>query len=243
MIAAGGRVRLVAVTAAFLACIAGAQLLVDTDRPAVNDEADVPFSAAAVAVRGVVGQLRGLIADLLWLRVDEYQHRRRIVNGDLLRADDEALMPLVRLITWLNPHFTDAYALGGQWLAFHFNRPREAVTFYEEGIRYNPRSTDLLTGAAWVYWRFLHDPARGAARAERAARIAEDDLSKFQALWLEAHILGDSGDRAGAIRAWTEVGEIPGYDQTASYWIARLSRPAPATGAPASGTPGGRPRP
>jgi hypothetical protein len=243
MAAAGTRVRLAITAALLLACVAGTQALVDADRLAVNDEAGVPFAAAAVMVRSFTGQIRGLLADFLWLRVDEYQHRRRIVNGDLLRADDEALMPLVRLITWLNPHFTDAYALGGQWLAFHFGRPREAVAFYEEGIRNNPRDAELLTGAAWVYWRLLHDPAKGAARAEQAARVTDDDIAKFQALWSVAHILADSGDRAGAIRAWTQVGRIPGYEQTARYWIARLSRPASAGGAPTSGAGAGRPRP
>ena len=230
MTVTGPRIRLAITATLLMASVAGTQALVDRDRAAVNDEADVPFSAAAVVVRGFVGQIRGLLADFLWLRVDEYQHRRRIVNGDLLRADDEALMPLVRLITWLNPHFTDAYALGGQWLAFHFERPREAVAFYDEGIRNNPRDAGLLTGAAWVYWRFLHDPAEGAAMADRAARVTTDDLGRFQALWLEAHILAAGGDRAGAIRAWTRVGEIPGYEVTARYYIARLSRPAPRAG-------------
>ena len=243
MAAARTRVRVAITAVLLLACVAGTQALVDLDRRAVNDEADVPFTAAAVMVRSFVGQIRGLMADFLWLRVDEYQHRRRIVNGDLLRADDEALMPLVRLITWLNPHFTDAYALGGQWLAFHFGRPREAAAFYEEGIRNNPRDAGLLTGAAWVYWKFLHNTAAGAARAERASQVTDDDLAKFQALWFEAHILADGGDRPGAIRAWTKVAQIPGYEQTARYWIARLSRPAAAGNAPAPGAATGGPRP
>jgi hypothetical protein len=227
------RLRHVAVIVALLACVAGTQVLVDAYRPIVNDEAGVPFSVAAVVVRSFVGQVRGLLADFLWLRVDEYQHRRRIVGGDLLRSDDEALMPLVRLITWLNPHFVDAYALGGQWLAFHFDRPRESMAFYEEGIRNNPRSFDLLNGAAWVYWRFQKDYAKAAERAQDAANVAEDDLQRFQALWTKAHVLQDAGDRAGAIRTWREVGKIPGYDRTAQIYIAKLAAPAPA--APAGG--------
>ncbi len=223
------RLRHAVVIAILLAAIATSQILVDAYRPAVNDEADIPFSMAAVVVRSFAGQIRGLLADFLWLRVDEYQHRRRIVGGDLLRADDEALMPLVRLITWLNPHFTDAYALGGQWLAFHFTRPRESMEFYEEGIRNNPRDFTLLNGAAWVYWRFQKDYGKAAARARQAAVAAEDDLERFQALWLVAHVLDSSGDRAGAIRTWRDVGKIPGYERTAAFWIAKLGGPAAAT--------------
>ncbi len=217
------RARHLAVIAALLACIAATQVLVDAYQPAVNDEGDIPFSLAAVVVRSFVGQVRGLLADFLWLRVDEYQHRRRIVGGDLLRADDEALMPLVRLITWLSPHFVDAYALGGQWLAFHFNRPRESMAFYEEGIQNNPQSFTLLDGAAWVYWRYQKDYPKAAQRARQAARVAEDDLQRFQALWLLAHVLESAGDKAGAIRAWREVGRIPGYERTGAHWIAKLA--------------------
>ncbi len=218
--------RHVVVLAALLASVAGTQVLVDRYRPVVNDEADVPFSVAAIVVRSFVGQVRGLLADFLWLRVDEYQHRRRIVGGDLLRADDEALMPLVRLITWLNPHFIDAYALGGQWLAFHFDRPREATEFYEEGIRNNPRSFALLNGAAWVYWRFEQEYTTAAERADQASHVAPDDLHRFQALWLEAHILVSAGDTAGALRAWRQVEQIPGYERTAQIWIARVKAAA-----------------
>lgn len=222
------RARTAATIAALLACVALTQGLVDAYQPVVNDEAGVPFSLAAVVVRSFVGQVRGLLADFLWLRVDEYQHRRRIAGGDLFRADDEALMPLVRLITWLNPHFVDAYALGGQWLAFHFNRPRESMAFYEEGIRNNPRDYALLSGATWVYWRFQKDYGKAAERARQAVRVADDDLQRFQALWLVAHIQESAGDRAGAIRTYRELGKIPGYERSAEFWIAKLSPPAGA---------------
>jgi hypothetical protein len=223
------RLRHALVVGVLLICIAGTQALVDQDRARVNDEADLPFSLAAVVVRSFMGQVRGILADFLWLRVDEYQHRRRIVGGDLLRADDEALMPLVRLITWLNPHFIEAYALGGQWLAFHFDRPNEALSFYEEGIRNNPRSYPLVDGAAWVYWAFLHQNDKALVRAKDAAMIAEDDLQKFQALWLEAHILMSMGDRAGAIRVWHEIGRIPGYEETATVLMNKLMGPTGGT--------------
>lgn len=213
-----------AVVLTLLTVVAAGQALLDPYRRQVNDEANVPFPLAAVVVRSVLGDVRNLVADFLWLRVDEYQHRRRIVGGDLDRGDDEALMPLLRLITWSNPHFVDAYALGGQWLAFHFNEPRQAVAFYEEGIRNNPKNVDLLTGAAWVYWR-LHESRLATARARDAAAVAPDDLHRFQALWFAAHVLADAGDKAGAIRTWREVGKIPGYESTARTYISRLSGP------------------
>lgn len=236
------------VAALLLACVAGTQALVDVYRPAVNDEAGVPFTGAAVIVRGFAGQIRGLLADYLWLRVDEYAHRRRVADGDINRGDDEALMPLVRLITWLDPHYVNAYALGGQWLAFHFGRARDAVIFYDEGIRNNPQAADLLTDVAFVQWRLLHENKAAAARVEQAANLTDDGLERFHALWLEAHILLKGGDRAGAIRIWHKVAEIPGYSRTAQYFLDRLARggtvPAPPAGArpatmnsePAAGT-------
>lgn len=220
------------VAALLLACVAGTQALVDVYRPIMNDEAGIPFTGAALIVRGFAGQIRGLLADYLWLRVDEYAHRRRVQDGDINRTDDEALMPLVRLITWLDPHYVNAYALGGQWLAFHFGRPREAVTFYDEGIRNNPRAADLLTGAAFVQWRLLHDNRAAAARVEQAANLTGDDLERFHALWLEAHILLDGGDRAGAIRVWHRASGIPGYGRSAQYFLTQLTRGGPVPAAP-----------
>ena len=232
-----GHYRALVIAALLLACVAGTQAVVDVYRPVVNDEAGVPFTGAAVIVRGFAGQVRGLLADYLWLRVDEYAHRRRVADGDINRADDEALMPLVRLITWLDPHYVSAYALGGQWLAFHFARPREAVIFYDEGIRNNPRAGELLTGVAFVHWRLLHDNHAAAARVEQAANLTGDDLERFHALWLEAHILLDGGDRAGAIRVWRRAARIPGYSRSAQYFLTQLARggavPAPA----GAGTP------
>jgi hypothetical protein len=224
-----------------LLCVAGTQALVEVARPAANDESQVRFSGAALIVRGFAGEIRGLLADFLWLRVDEYAHRRRLVDGDINRSDDEALMPLVRLITWLDPHYVDAYALGGQWLAFHFDKPHEAVVFYDEGIRNNPRVAELLTGVAFVHWRLLHDDAAAAARVEQAAEITDDPVEKFHALWLEAHILLERGDRGGAIRVWHKVGQIPGYGPTAQHYLDLLARQpaAPARGGAASAGPGG----
>ncbi len=231
-----GHYRPLLIAALLLAGIAGTQALVDVYRPVVNDEAGVPFTGAALVVRGFAGEIRGLLADVLWLRVDEYVHRRRIADGDINRADDEAMMPLLRLITWLNPHYVDAYALGGQWLAFHFGRAREAVLFYDEGIRNNPRAADLLTGVAFVHWRLLHDTRAAAARVEQAANLTEDGHERFHAFWLEAHILVEGGDRAGAIRIWHKVAEIPGYSQTAQYFLAQLARGGTVPAAPAAGT-------
>lgn len=235
-----GHYRPLLIAALLLVGVTGAQAWVDVYRPAVNDEAGVPFTGAAVVVRGFAGQIRGLLADVLWLRVDEYAHRRRIADGDVNRADDEALLPLVRLITWLDPHYVNAYALGGQWLAFHFGRAREAVTFYDEGIRNNPQAADLLTGAAFVHWRLLHDNKAAAARVEQAANLTGDDQARFQALWLEAHILLDGGDRAGAIRVWHKVAGIPGYAQTAQHFLTQLAGGGTVPAAPWAG---GEPRP
>jgi hypothetical protein len=230
--------RVLLTAAVLLACVAGTEALVDQARPAANDESGVQFSGAAIIVRGFAGEIRGLLADFLWLRVDEYVHHRRIAEGEINASDDEAILPLLRLITWLNPHYVDAYALGAQWLAFHFNKPREAVVFYDEGVRNNPRAAGLITGEAFVQWKLLHHNAAAAAEVEQAAALTDDPLEKFHALWIEAHIMLDGGDRAGAIRIWRRVGEIPGYGPTMRFYLNQMTHdqgtPAGA-GGPGSG--------
>ena len=53
---------------------------------------------------------REAAAGLLWVRCDEFFH-----SGDY-----DAILPLVRLITWLDPHADNVYVTGAWHLAYNF---------------------------------------------------------------------------------------------------------------------------
>ena len=58
---------------------------------------------------------REAAAGLLWVRCDEFFH-----SGDY-----DAILPLVRLITWLDPHADNVYVTGAWHLSYNFTDSSE----------------------------------------------------------------------------------------------------------------------
>jgi hypothetical protein len=85
---------------------------------------------------------REVVAGLLWVRTDSFFHEGKF----------EAMVPLFRIITWLDPHQIDVYSTGSWHMAYNFTDSREradhrylptAIDFLNEGIRNNPDVWDL----------------------------------------------------------------------------------------------------
>lgn len=105
------------------------------------------FGAAALG-------LRQAVAGLLWIRTDEFFHR----------GEFETIIPLSRLVTWLDPQQIDVYSTASWHLDFNFVDSDQrsdkrlippAIKLMEEGIRNNPDIYDLYFDLAWThyYWK------------------------------------------------------------------------------------------
>jgi tetratricopeptide (TPR) repeat protein len=90
----------------------------------------------------MLGETRYTLAAFAWLKADFYHHEYEFNAKDWKK--NEALMSLIRLVTYLDPHFIQAYDFGGYHLAINLDRPDEGLAFLDEGIRYNPSSFELL---------------------------------------------------------------------------------------------------
>jgi tetratricopeptide (TPR) repeat protein len=95
-----------------------------------------------------------LVADLYWLRAVQYVGQHLETDGRFPH-----LPALVGLVTDLDPHFVDAYILGGLFLSTAGQYP-EAVAVYEKGIRYNPHRWELPYDLGRLYFLELTDDAR-----------------------------------------------------------------------------------
>ncbi|MGH9377106.1 MAG: hypothetical protein ACRD1J_13220 [Terriglobia bacterium] len=88
----------------------------------------------------------GLLADLYWTRAVQYYGRERLTE----RPRFEALGPLLRITTALDPHLLVAYRFGAIFLAEKppegAGHPEEAMQLLRRGIVANP-----------AYWRFWED--------------------------------------------------------------------------------------
>ncbi len=115
-------------------------------------------------VGALVLGFRKLVADMLWLKVDEYWHLGLI----------QRMLPMMETVVTLDPHFIEAYALGAWHLAYNVTvtfRSKEkkleyiykGVHFLEKGIKGNPRSAKLYAELGFtMYFRKLLDWEKAA---------------------------------------------------------------------------------
>jgi len=89
----------------------------------------------------MLGEMRYTIAAFVWLKADYYHHDGEA--SGMSWTEDKSLMPLIRLVTYLDPHFVQAYDFGGYHLAMNLKKPKEGIDLLQEGLRNNPDSLDL----------------------------------------------------------------------------------------------------
>ena len=99
---------------------------------------------------------REAAAGLLWVRCDEFFH-----SGDY-----DAILPLVRLITWLDPHADNIFITGAWHLAYNFTDSSErsdrryiapSQALLDEGIANNPQIPDILFEKGWQNYDKIKD--------------------------------------------------------------------------------------
>ena len=110
---------------------------------------------------------REAAAGLLWVRCDEFFH-----SGDY-----DAILPLVRLITWLDPHADNVYVTGAWHLDYNFTDQSErsdrryiapAFSLLDEGIHNNPNIPDIKFEKGWQAFDKVKDFATAQTSFEQA---------------------------------------------------------------------------
>lgn len=127
-----------------------------------------------------------LACDYLWQLDDYYWHKGQY----------ERCIAILRLITQLDPHDTDAYG-SGAWLMQNQLRDEEAELFLLEGLRNNQDVYDIYFELGFFY--YLHE------RFEEAIRYLEDAVRfnpPARVYHLLAHCYEHTGDIAQAINVW-----------------------------------------
>ncbi|MBI3003693.1 MAG: tetratricopeptide repeat protein [candidate division NC10 bacterium] len=140
--------------AVLLVAVSGAAGLLralDDIRPQVTAEAELPWLPPAAVVRPLFLGYHALAADLFWIRTVQY-------FGGHIQTDRRYphLYRLVDLTTSLDPHFLDAYQLGGLFLVIGRAYP-EAIAIYRKGIEHNPGRWELPHDLARMYFLELGD--------------------------------------------------------------------------------------
>src|SRR5688500_17069704 len=89
-----------------------------------------------------VAGLREMVAGILWVQSDEYFHTGRF----------DAILPVIRLVTWLDPRQIEVYSTGAWHIGYNFTDEQNrsdrryiplALRLFEEGGQNNPSTHEL----------------------------------------------------------------------------------------------------
>ena len=168
------------------------------------------------------------MAAVLWGRVLTYHTetshatfygpRKDVKPSDnLFKTEGEQILPILRLITWLDNHFIKAYDFGGYFLAITLNQPQEGIDFLEEGIKNNPTSYDLYQGLAYVYFHKMKNYTMAINYAKKALynithypdkENPDPDMDCVNSLRIIGHSYRLLGDRVNARIYFTMIGTV-----------------------------------
>ena len=102
-------------------------------------------------VASLVG-FKEVIAGALWIRADTFFHK----------GEFQAIVPIVRLVTWLDPHNIDVFTTGAWHMDYNFVDEANSmsdkryipasIALLKEGIRNNPDIWDLYFELGWTHY-------------------------------------------------------------------------------------------
>ena len=216
MISSSGRKGLIGAAAALLGVSAVVQAQID--RPDMRRQAAIEPPTAGRALSGGIGKagfalpfeyslgaisgFRQVIAGLLWVRADSFFHQ----------GNYDAILPLVRVITWMDPNFLDVYATGAWHLTYNFTDEQQRSdrrylpaggALLNEAIRNNPDLFDMYKEAGWLNFDKIKN-------FDEAVRYYEQGLTKEGVDYTQVgHALAHALERAGriddSIRMWERM--------------------------------------
>jgi tetratricopeptide (TPR) repeat protein len=99
---------------------------------------------------------REMVAGILWVRGDSF-----FDSGNY-----DAILPIIRLVTWLDPHQIDVYSTGMWHIAYNFTDDEQrsdrryipsALALGHEGVRQNPYTYELFFENGWLWYHKIDD--------------------------------------------------------------------------------------
>lgn len=135
---------------------------------------------------------RELVAGILWVRADSF-----FDSGNY-----DAILPIVRLVTILDPHQLDVYATGMWHIGYNFTDEEQrsdrryipsALALGKEGARNNPETYEMFFETGWMWYHKIDDFYDHAVDWFQQARERKDMLEARK------NLLGMAYQRDGEI--------------------------------------------
>jgi tetratricopeptide (TPR) repeat protein len=154
------------IIAGLLILVIALQNGISNERKAIGLDENGIKSSASTAFE-LLGGVRTTVAAFLWIKVDRIHDD---FYGDF--SKEKELMPMYRLVTWLNPHIDEAYYIGS-YMLLKYNKIKEAQKFNDEGIKMNPNSGRLELNKAQFEVSLHEDYKKAVPHLERAVLLSE----------------------------------------------------------------------
>ena len=149
------RATMMVIVVVLFACAVFLQAKIDPERHQFEPKlANVNSAVAQLPIEFALGAATGFreaIAGLLWVRTDEFFH-----SGNY-----DAIVPMVRIITWLDPHNIDVYETGAWHMDYNFTDADQrsdrryiplSLSLLKEGIANNPTDSSLFADLAFTHY-------------------------------------------------------------------------------------------
>jgi hypothetical protein len=187
------------VALALVALCVGVVVAYQSDRPAAATPNPVVFVPSAGFYRNFSPSVRTTIADVYWLYAIQYY-------GEHVKSDHklDSLPAMVKLVTALSPHFTQAY-FSGAFAMLDVGRPDVAYGLLERGYAANPRNWRFpfyLGFFAYAYASGSHKDIVAAQWYARAARLPGAPAFVPR---MAAELAAKGNATQTAIDLWTQV--------------------------------------
>lgn len=203
------RITLIIIALALVPAIVKLQATIDPQRAqfqpgkgvssVVTQVGNNPVVLPSQFVAGTIIGFREVVAGLLWVRANDFFH-----SGNY-----EAIVPLTRTITWLDPHQIEVYRTGAWHLAYNFvdssaradyRYLAPAIKFLEEGVDNNPGVSDVEFDLGYVLYSLK------AQDFDKAlywiSRAAEEKDAMYPMKRQIAHHYERAGRIDDAVRQW-----------------------------------------
>jgi hypothetical protein len=180
-------------------------------------------------VGALVLGFRKLVADMLWLKVDEFWH-----YGLASR-----MLPMMETVVTLDPHFIEAYSLGAWHLAYNITVTvhsaeeklkymDQGVGLLEKGIKNNPRSAKLYSELGFTMYFMKYKDWEKSAYYMGEAIKHEHDVWMERAYALALERMGTEETELQALAVLEEYDRLHPEFIAQKQGIQRLRRKAKA---------------
>ena len=141
---------------------------------------------------------REMIAGILWVRADSF-----FDSGNY-----DAILPIIRLVTILDPHQIDVFATGMWHIGYNFTDEEQrsdrryipsALALGKEGARQNDQTYELFFETGWLWYHKIDDDYDQAVKWFKDARERKDMIPARK------NLLGMAYQRSGEVEKGLET--------------------------------------